>query len=581
MRLIFLLSLLMPHLLFSSYSQFIEASQSQDDMALQKISLISDLQALEAKAGQLEKPLARASAKAEIADAAWTLDKDWAKKLLQEAYELTFPSEEIQAILRQRPIGSIPTSLSPTDRARYAVRQRMMSIASRDKTFAEQMVQTGAKQLGRSEEHQRYSELASSAVERGDKEDAVRYIRQAFEAEPTQFDMGLPIYDLAEQDRAAADKVILQYIERLSSVSFLSRDGSEGRVLLMLNMMVHPSPVYAETRGRQIPSPSPALMHAYLAYMLDFLVQKEQRASGSIQSWRGILLALWPELKKYAPDLIGRFREMEMLSRRPGDKASWPPPDNRERFRKQREELTKSLIESGEADPGVIALLIDRGEFAGARKLLDKLADGPQRTDLLNKLDAKEAVGLVKKGDLAGAQMIAGRLTKAMYILQAYPVIIEKCLSNKDKPCASNMVYQAIRQLKQSDVTPPVLPPGVPASVLATGKELDPILTSLCKLTQLILPADGALASDALDEMVVAANSSEIDTGMGRTGFDADVFKKIAQKDEMHARQSALSFKDTLRQIVSFAAIYRWKAEELDVKAKAVSSKPSAPIANR
>jgi hypothetical protein len=143
------------------------------------------------------------------------------------------------------------------------------------------------------------------------------------------------------------------------------------------------------------------------------------------------------------------------------------------------------------------------------------------------------------------------------------------------------MVYQAIRQLKQSDVTRPVLPPGVPASVLATGKELDPILTSLCKLTQLILPADGALASDALDEMVVAANSSEIDTGMGRTGFDADVFKKIAQKDEMHARQSALSFKDTLRQIVSFAAIYRWKAEELDVKAKAVSSKPSAPIANR
>jgi hypothetical protein len=580
MRLIFSL-IFVSQLSVFLYGQVINISQSQDQLALQRISLISDLQALEAKAGQLEKPLALAAAKAEIADAAWTLDKDWAKKLLQEAYELTFPSVEVQAILRQRPIGSIPTSLSPTDGARLAVRQRVMSIASRDKTFAEQMVKMGAKQLGRSEEHQRYSELASSAVERGDEEDAARYIRQAFEVEPTQFDMGAAIFDLAAQDRAAADKVIIEYIARLNSVPLSFRDGGKARVLLMLNMLMHPSPVYPETRGRQILPPGPAVMRAYLGYMLDLFAQDEQRSPDSIKSWRGILLSLWPPLKKYAPELTKRFRELEMLSRKPGEQASWPPRDTSEDFQKQHKDRMKNILEGNEPDAEVIGILIDRGELASARRLLDKLADGPQKTELVNKLDAKEAVALVKKGDIAVAQMFAGRLTKATYILQAYPVIIEKCLSNKDKPCATNMVYQAIRQLRQADVTPPVLPPGVPASVLATGKEFDPVLSSICKLVQLILPADDSLASEALNEMVAAANVSEVDTGQGRAGFDAEVFKKVAQKDEMRARQAALSFKDPLRQVVSLAAIYRWKAEELDVKAKAVPPKSAAPMTAR
>jgi hypothetical protein len=563
-----------------TYGQIINSNPSRDELELQRISLISDLQALEAKTEQLEKPLAQASAKAEIADVAWTLDKDWAEKLLQESYELTFPSEEVRIKYRQSPIGALVIS-STIERARWAVRQRVMVIASRDKTFAEQLVQFGAKQLGRFEEHERYSELASSAVERGNIEDAADYIRQAFNAEPTQMVMGSAMFDLAAKDRAAADKLIIQYIERLNSVSLSFRDASKARVILLLNMLINPSPTYFEAKGRQIPPPGPAVMRTYLGYMLNLIANDEQRRPDSIKSWRGLLLALWPSVKKYAPELTERFKELELLSRKPGEEASWPPRDTLETYKKQYKDRMKNLLESNEPDAEVISLLIDRGEIAGARRLIDKLADGPQRTDLLNKLDAKEAVGLVKKGDVAGAQMLAGRLTKATYILQAYPVIIEKCLSNKDKPCAVNMVYQAIRQLKQADVTRPILPPGVPASVLATGKEFDPILTSLCKLTQLILPADDALASEALNEMVAAANVSEVDTGQGRAGFDPEVFKKIAQKDEMRARQSALSFKDPLRQIVSLAAIYRWKAEELNAKAKTFSMKTTAAATSR
>ena len=407
-----------------SYGQVGNNGQSRDELELQRISLLSELQALEARAEQLEKPLALAAAKAEVADAAWTVDRVWAKKMLREAYELSFPSEEVRARYRQMPVGAFVMWTS-VDRARWAVRQRVMSVASRDAEFAEHLVQLGAKELGRLEENERFSELASSAAERGDKESAARYITQAFEAEPTQFDVGTPIFDLAVQDRAAADKVIVQYIEHLNSVPLSYRDGSEGRVLLILNMLVHPSPIYPETQGRQIPPPGPAVMRAYLGYMLDLMAQNEQRRPGSIKSWRPFLLALWPEFNKYAPELVARYKELEMLSRKPDEEGSWPPPDIMKASEKQYKERMKNLLESGEPDAQTIGILIDRGELAGARKLLDKLADGPQKTDLLDKLNSKEATSLVKRGDILGAQLLAGRLTKATYILQAYPVIIE------------------------------------------------------------------------------------------------------------------------------------------------------------
>src|SRR5947209_16671504 len=265
----------------SSYGQVTSTGQSQDELALQRISLISELQALEAKAGQLEKPLALASAKAEIADAVWTLDKDWAEKLLQEAYELSFPSKEVRAKYRQMPVGAL-VMWTAIDRARWAVRQRVMSIASRDAAFAEQLVQLGAKELGRFEENERFAELASSAAERGDKEGAARYIRQAFEAEPTQF-MGTAILELAAQDRAAADKVIVQYIEHLNSVPLSYRGGGEARVMLILNMLVHPSPIYGETKGRQIPPPGPAVMRPYPRYLLHLTAKDQPKTPGSIK----------------------------------------------------------------------------------------------------------------------------------------------------------------------------------------------------------------------------------------------------------------------------------------------------------
>lgn len=542
---------------------------------MQRLSLISEFQTLGARAEQLEKPLARASAKAEIADAAWTLDKDWSEKLLREAYQLTFPSEKAQAWLRQVPVGAIVMP-SASDTAGWVVRQRVLSVASRDGAFAKELVQFGAEHLGKQEETQRYAELATSAAEQGDLSGAAGYVRQSFEAEPTQMSTLRPIFEIASRDRGAADKLIIQYIELLNSVPLSTRNGSDARVLLTLNMLTHPSPTYLETGGREIAQAGPAAMRAWVGFMLDYIARGEQGQPGFIQLSRQLLLSLWPDLKRYAPDLVGRFRELEMLSRRPGDKVSWPPPDMREEFRKRKEELTKNLIESGEAEPGVVGLLIDRGDLAAARKLLDKLADGPQKTDLLDRLDAKEALALVKKGDITGARVLAGRLTKATYVLKAYPPIVEKCAAAKDGPCAAEVVRQAVRQLKQADRTPPVLPPGIPASVLPTAREQDPVLSSLCKLARAVFPLDDALAFEVLNEMVAAADASEVDTSLGRTGFDAAVFREAARADLPRARQAASGFKDALRLVVAQAAVYRWEAEELNCKAEELRRKAEA-----
>jgi hypothetical protein len=573
MKRLYLLLTVFIVLAIPSYGQDSGAGTEQDALALRRISLLSELQALEARAGQLKEPLALAAAKAEIADAAWTLDKDWAQGLLREAYQLTFPREEARARLRRLPAGSL-VIWSAADRARAAVRQRVMSVASRDADFAGQLVRLGAEELGGLEAHERYSELAASAAERGDKKAAADYIRQAFDAEPTQMGTLQAISDIAAQDRPVADDLIIQYIERLGSVQLSRANASDARVLLMLSMLAHPSRDGVGSKGRQIAPPSPAVMRAWVGFMLDYIARGEQSRPGFLQYSREMLLTLWPDLKRYAPELVGRFQEMEMLSRRPGDKVSWPPADRGEHFREQNEERTKSLVESGEVEPGVVSLLIDRGEVAAARKLLDRLADGPQKTDLLDKLDTKEALSFIKKGDLMGARVLAARLTKATYILQVYPPIIEKCAAAKDKPCAAEAASQAVRQLKQADATPPVLPPGTPASPMPTAREYDPALSGLCKLAQAVTPLDGSLAFEVLNEVVTSANASEVDTAQGRAGFDPGVFKSLARIDALRACQAASGFKDGLRQVVSQAAIYKWEAEELSRQAEAVRRRP-------
>lgn len=115
-----------------------------NDVEIRRLALISDLQFLASDALNLREPLARASAQTEVADVAWILDRAWAKKLLRDAYEMTLPPEEDQTKLRNRPAGSPPIPPTPESRARDRVRRRILTVASREKAFGEELTQLGA-----------------------------------------------------------------------------------------------------------------------------------------------------------------------------------------------------------------------------------------------------------------------------------------------------------------------------------------------------------------------------------------------------------------------------------------------------
>src|SRR5439155_13027062 len=87
--------------------------------------------------------------------------------------------------------------------------------------------------------------------------------------------------------------------------------------------------------------------------------------------------------------------------------------------------------------------------------------------------------------------------------------------------------------------------------------------TSLGRLASAVISLKDELALDVLDELVIAANHSELDTGQGRTGFETSLFKKLAEKNEERTTAAAIQFQDSLRQIVALAAIDQWRADKL------------------
>lgn len=568
------LILLLP---FASNSQSVVTKSNEDDavIVVKKSMLIADLQSLEVESAKLDKPLAHALAKVEIADAAWTLDQTWAKKLLRQAYELTFPEESEQAKLREIPAGAAPIPPTDNDRARSGIRYRILAVAGRDKTFASELSQSSVKQLGKFEEHMTYTSLASKAIETGDKEAAGNYILQAVEADPTQANAGFSILNLAGKDRAAADQLILQYIERLRAYPLSMVNQSAIRVHFILRQLVLSSR-NANPAREQLSPASPAVFKAYVSYVVTSLSGLEQREPGSVLRLRDFLLAAWTPLKQYAPELTGAFMELENLSRRPGENASLPHKSNEETRKDDYEDRVKDALKSSHPDNLIINSAISRGDFDKAREMIDLLPDGNQKTQLTEMVNMREALSLTAKGNTVEAGILAERLTKAASMMQVYPAIIIKCAAKKNEPCVSNAFYQAVKQLKRADTTPYTPPAGIPASAVAGSKEFDPVLSSLGKLAKAVAPVSEALSMEALDETVQAANRSEIDTGQGRTGFETDIFKMLAPKNELRVLQMAGNLKDPLRQIVALAMIDQWKASELAEKAKALRQKNTA-----
>jgi hypothetical protein len=545
-----------------SYSQ--TTLKPDRDEALQKLALLSDVKTLAIEVPKLDGPLGRALADAEIADAAWTLDRDWAKSILREAYRLTYPTEEEQGKFGPEPPGTAPKPPTAIGRARSDVRKRILSVARRDKVFADQLVHDSSAHVTKDDRQMMYAQLARMALDEGDNEAASRSIQENMEVDPTQIVFVDLVNDLAIKDRAAADKLIIQCMADLSAVQLSNRDFSAGRADLMLRWLVFPNSIFPDPNKR-IPNPGPAVMRAYVSHVIESLAVQEQREPGSLKLARSVLLSAWLPLNAYAPELRGRFMQLEALSRTPGKDASLPTQSyeeaDKERFRKK----DNDALNSNEPNDLSIGSVIAREDFETARKLISKLPDGERKTAFTEQVNTKEAISLGKKGDLLGAQSLAERLTRAGSILQVYPLIVQRYATNKDQIGASAAVHQAMRQLKNAGAKPTGAPAfGMPASFMLSAHESDPVLWSLGKLAKAVLPVDSLLASEVVDEMVVRANGIEIDTKQGRTGFDNDVFTKLAAKDEIRARSAAENLKDHLQRIVALAAIYQWKAKELE-----------------
>ncbi|HEV7904338.1 MAG TPA: hypothetical protein VGO96_10890 [Pyrinomonadaceae bacterium] len=446
------------------------------------------------------------------------------------------------------------------------MRQRVLGVASRDKNFGDELVKLGLEKLGSYETHQRYSELAYQAVKEGDLETASDYILKASEADPTQLGLVDGINAMALKDRAAADRLIIQYIDQLRRFPLSYENQSTLRTSIMLSMLIHPRSFVRPQQPLDIPLPGATVMRAYVVYEVERISKLDE---ATLLRERSNLLAVWEPLKQHAPELTRTFMELEARSRVPGDNSPLPTQKTiQERYKERYEERLKDALDSGVADELTVNFAISRGDFERARKLIAKLSEGAQKTQFTEMVNTNEAVSLAAKGDPLGAERLAEQLTRAVSLLEAYPAIINRCVADKNQTCVSLLVHKAVSQLKRADLTPHTPPAGIPMSLLPSNREFDPILASLSKLASLIAPLDEQLALEVLDEVIAVANASALDTAQGRTGLDVELFRKLALSNEVRVRQAAESLKDRLRRIVALSAIYQAQAAKLAQAAK-------------
>ena len=148
--------------------------KNKSNETLQKAVLLADVRTLALEIPKLDGPLARGLASAEIADAAWMLDRNWSKSLLREACQLTYLTEEEQRQIGPEPPGTPPRPPTAISRARTDVRKRILSVARRDTVFADQLLHDSSARLTKDDRQMMYGQLTRMALEEGDNQAAVR-----------------------------------------------------------------------------------------------------------------------------------------------------------------------------------------------------------------------------------------------------------------------------------------------------------------------------------------------------------------------------------------------------------------------
>lgn len=553
-------------------------AQNSDDAdteaARRRETMLAELRALEAESKELLKPLDAASARAEIAAAAWALDRAWAKSLLREALALTFPAEVDRARLRDRPVGAPLRPPTPEDGARGRVRRRVFQIAARDREFARELIETAARELGRVEEAERYGALASAAIAEGRLEEASDLILRAAEVEPTLMGVGGAVDQLAARDRAAADRLILAYIERLRALPlavFTEYNQTSLRLPLSFTLLLKPDSLPGFSNGPTPPPPSREVVRAYAAFVADTMTRVEQ-AGGDLSRMHGFVVLLWPHMMRHAPDLAPRFTALERAARRPGRPA--PPLRTfagiEAAYAGRYEERLKTARQT--RDPldleTAASSAMRRKDFEEARKLVGMLKDGGLKSHLTEQVNARESLHLLGAGDLAGAERLARQLNNVASILQAYPPLLRRLAKETDAGRAGLLADEAARRLLASaeknpadDTFTPTLLAPVAGSIRIYKQTR--ALEALSEMALAVEPAAPHVALDLLDALAETTRKARVTSELGHPNFNPEAFARLSAADAGRARSAATRLEDRLQRLSALAAVTRGEAERL------------------
>ena len=538
-------------------------------------SLVADLRALESESKELRAPLDVASAKAEIAAALWTLERERAKRLLREALPLTFPEEVDRAKTREHTIGARLQMGPLEDRARALVRGRILTIASAEPEFARELADVTAREMGVVEEVDQYMQLASAAAGGGRIDEAGDLIRHAMQVEPTLLGTGFAINEVAARDRAAADRLMLDYINSLRALplSVFTDGGDTGlRVPFSFMAMLNPSEPFFHSAAAA--PPGREVIRAYVAFVVETVTRAEQ-SHADITRMRTMLMLVGPYVAEYAPELTAQFNALERASRPAGSRAPAMPTLS-EMFKssnKRYEERLKSARET--KDPTVVEVAatsaMQKNDFELARELIELLKDERLKAQLSEMADEKESVYLTNKGELASAQKLARQLTRPDSVMRAYPPLIRRLSKSGDAASAQFLAYDAVQRLKVSAEKESANDTYVPSLLASVASSIrlfkqSPALRAMSELALAVEPSGGDTAFEVLDAVSETANKARITSELGSANFNAEAFAKLAAKDGARVRAAAARFDDRLQRIVALAAAYRGEADALKAR---------------
>jgi hypothetical protein len=529
-------------------------SGSNPQPTLVSSPLLNDLVDLRNLAiGEVKSPVARAIALIEIGRITWSIDREEAKRSFREAYRLTLPStapdDPTQKLLMRA--AAVRESIVKTD-----LRRRLAGLIKSDKEFSTELFGPKGDVPERADAYEKYGILLSKAILANSTDSATDMILSLEDVAPMAVS-GLDglVNEIARTDRAAGDMLIAQILDRLRSTE-LSRE--QFPIILGLSRMIEPhGNAFSDNSGSTyIAPPSPQVIRAYLYFLETYFNSVALTSPNTLGTMRPFIIHAADLSSRIAAELVPEFVALERMSRREGDTAWNPslPADSR-----------SSNEDSDDAFAGKVSSLLSKGDFEKARDEIRQIHSENVRRDLFESVNYRESIESIKKGDLGKGEKLAMDLRLLPLVTSVYTLLIEKNVLFGNKLHAHELMSEVLTRI---DTPVDSEKPSSTSVKTERGQNsFDPRLAALNKLTRTVKGLDESLQLQFLDAMVAAANRSALDTSLGITGIDYELFGRVALGKPEQARKSALDFQDPLRRILALSSI-------ADAKAKQTKTKP-------